>query len=821
MPAVITVKKLTIQHKRIISYLCGACFILLFTIVGVKLLVSSHAATPNGPITPPAEICGDTTTLNGPTTAPAGAVTVPAGDDSSVTFNTPNTVYWFAAGTHTLGTGQYGQIDPGQGDTYTGAPGAIISGQGENDYAFVASYQAPFATDVTIEHLTIEDFTPPASQGAVNQNSGSDWTFEYDTVQNNSPGAGLFLGSGDVATYNCLTQNGQYGFQEYSGTQTDPLTGGPANVTLNDNEISYNDTCNLEGVSPNPVPVGSRPSNCGAVSTDNGCGCTGGGKFWEVNGSTIDNNYVHNNYSTGLWADTNNNGLTFEGNYISDNYSIGLQYEVSYNAVIENNTFLDNAWGGGAANPGFPEGAIYISESGGDSRVSNTAGIKTITISNNTFTDNWSGVILWENANRFCSNGLPTTECTLVDPSVATVSACQSALANSSENKPTDTPDYFDLCRWKTQNVSVSNNVFNLTSANIGTNCTLSNKCGLNGVFSLYGSTGPYTSSAVPTNIAFNQNNIFSDNTYNGPWGFMAWSQGNEDFPITWAQWTAAVTDKCSTSGEISSGTCNSGFGQDMGSTYDGTAPTSPTLPSTPASVSAIATSASSVTVSWNASLDSGGPGLGGYYILRNGTQIGSVGASSTSYIDSTVSAGTNYNYTVEAYDTTNPPDISAASAVATVTTPANAQAPTVAVTTPATGALIHGNAVVVDATATPSSGNTISQVQLLVNGTVVQSISNAPYDFMLNSLNYGDGTNLVTLRATDNHGNIGTESTTITITNGDLTGANKIGVADLSILAAHWGQTDPNYTDGNITGQSTINISDLSVLASNWGDTW
>ena len=56
------------------------------------------------------------------------------------------------------------------------------------------------------------------------------------------------------------------------------------------------------------------------------------------------------------------------------------------------------AIGAGPTNPGFPEGAIYLSEAGGDSRVPNTAGISTVTVSGNTFTNNWSGVVLWENA---------------------------------------------------------------------------------------------------------------------------------------------------------------------------------------------------------------------------------------------------------------------------------------------------------------------------------------------------------------------------------------------------------------------------------------
>ena len=74
----------------------------------------------------------------------------------------------------------------------------------------------------------------------------------------------------------------------------------------------------------------------------NGCGCTGGGKFWDVKNAVIENNWVHGNHSVGLWADTNNRGFEFKNNYISDNNDYGLIYEISYNAVIEQNTFVRN-----------------------------------------------------------------------------------------------------------------------------------------------------------------------------------------------------------------------------------------------------------------------------------------------------------------------------------------------------------------------------------------------------------------------------------------------------------------------------------------------
>ena len=123
--------------------------------------------------------------------APAGTVSVPAGDDSSVFASTlpADTTYWFAAGTHTLGTGQFTQIDASNSDTFIGAPGAVLDGQDENDFAFEGS-----GTDVTIEYLTIENFVAPQFQGVVNQGLSSGWVVENSTVENNPYVLGVGVG---------------------------------------------------------------------------------------------------------------------------------------------------------------------------------------------------------------------------------------------------------------------------------------------------------------------------------------------------------------------------------------------------------------------------------------------------------------------------------------------------------------------------------------------------------------------------------------------------------------------------------------------------
>jgi hypothetical protein len=475
------------------------------TTTGPTTTTTSGGGGGGAPSTPPAEICGDQSILAGPASAPSGAVSVAAGNDSGDTLDNANTTYWFAPGTHTLGTGEFNQIIPSNGDTYIGAPGAILSGQNDNDFAFTQG-----ASNVTIKYLTIENFGQTGgnnNQGIVNHDAGSNWTIEYNTVEDNA-GAGVMMGSNDVVEYNCLTKNGQYGFSAYTPA-------GPSNITLSHNEVSYNDTYNWEVEDP-------------------GCGCSGGGKFWDTTGATITDNYIHDNENVGIWADTDNSGFNISGNYISNNYGEGIIYEISYNGHITDNTFVRNAIGAGPTNPGFPTPAIYISESGSDSRVAGAYN-SSFDITGNVFDDNWAGVVLWENSDRFCGADSPDNAgslCTLVAPSVASATTCVTPGIS--------TDPLFSDCRWKTQNVDVTNNTFDFTPSDIGSNCTPANGCGYNGIFSEYGITAPYTAWVVPKNIADNQNNHFSDNTYTGPWSFMGPDMG---ITATWSQWTKGFTD--------------------------------------------------------------------------------------------------------------------------------------------------------------------------------------------------------------------------------------------------------------------------------------
>ncbi len=131
-------------------------------------------------------------------------------------------------------------------------------------------------------------------------------------------------------------------------------------------------------------------------------------------------------------------------------------------------------------------------------------------ISGNVLTDNWGGVILWENADRNCSHRSDDA-CTLVDPSMYTLSSCG---ANLSEKSPVDNLDPADV------------------AGSGSAQCTVANLCGFNGLFSnygtrIYGDTHPWQSHS-------NHSNKFESNVCcHGSSSFFAWSRSNTANRVT------------------------------------------------------------------------------------------------------------------------------------------------------------------------------------------------------------------------------------------------------------------------------------------------
>ena len=475
---------------------------------------------------PPAQVCSSNAWNWGPSTAPADSTVVPAGDNTGFNFSRPNTTYWFASGEHTLGTGQYSKIVVGSGSTYIGAPGAILDGKNNNQYAFSGQDGVGIA-NVRIAYLEIRNFgrgLDNNNEGVINHNADDGWVMEYLYAHNND-GAAVFLGSNNTVRYNCLKDNGQYGFSMFK----DQVEGDSAikDIVIDHNEITGNNQDNWEVI-------------------DVGCGCTGGGKFWDVKGARVTNNYVHHNLSVGLWADTNDIDFLFDSNWVEQNSGEGIWYEISYNATMSRNVLKRNNWTSGNNNLGSPAPAIYISESGGDSRLqSSTSGSTDLRIKNNLLEDNFSGISIFENSNRFCnSNGNTSkTYCTpFVSPTIIPspynytypnpINATHPCYTNVSS------APYTANCRWHSQNVQVSDNEFRFTKANVpcaGTFC---------GVMSLF-ATGAnniswapaaYNAQHVQNDVMFNNNNKFFDNTYVGDWRFV---KGGGD-GINWDTWRAS-----------------------------------------------------------------------------------------------------------------------------------------------------------------------------------------------------------------------------------------------------------------------------------------
>ncbi|MEU5217244.1 right-handed parallel beta-helix repeat-containing protein [Streptomyces sp. NPDC020807] len=435
----------------------------------------------------------------GPATAPPGAVTVDpavAGDLATKTEDSPpGTTFWLRPGTHRLGDGPYDQVLPKKGNRYLGAPGAVLDGRKVNQYAFGGT-----ATDVTLRHLTVQGFVAPNNEGVVNHDMADGWVIEHATIQDNS-GAGLMAGARQRLVGSCLRRNGQYGMNAYKTGDT--LRG----LVVQGNEVVGNNTDDWERRTP-------------------GCGCTGGIKFWAVNGADVRGNWVHDNRGTGLWADTNNNDFLFEDNLIEANDGAALIYETSYNAVIRNNTIRRNNLVEGrplaAGGDDFPYATVYVSESGGEPRI--PARTDRIDIHGNVFENNWNAITLWENADRFC-NSPANTSTDYCTPLVKDTSRCAAPAIASA-------PLYGD-CRWKTQRVDVHHNRFVLDPA--AAKCAA--ECARMALFANYGTFpdwSPYRGKRVAAAVTHEQDNRWHDNVYRGPWTFLAGDRSGALDAGTW-----------------------------------------------------------------------------------------------------------------------------------------------------------------------------------------------------------------------------------------------------------------------------------------------
>lgn len=522
--------------------------------------------------------------LSGPSSAPAGAVTVDPAVDNDLYNKTiasaAGTVFWLAPGAHTLGASQFGQVIPKTGNTYLGAPGAVLDGRNINRYAFTGQ-----AANVTIKYLEIKNFACPLDEFVVQ--CADNWTVQYCNCHQNT-GAALGMGTGSHVSYCWMHDNSQYGFSSYRPAVNSGATNAISNITIDHCEVAGNGTL-ADEINPDGTPTYN--------------GRNGGCKFWDTNGITLTNNWIHDGNWVGVWADTNNVVCHFENNLVENNKAEGFMYEISYNFLVTNNTFRRNAITKGlnfaSRSDNFPVAAIYISEAGGDSGAATTYAASSI--ESNTFIDNWGDLTLWENADRFCNSptntsskvykplghgaslaicnqpttktwtvtltagspnfainsgtgleftdegrpisgtGIPTGT-TILAPTYAGaasgyISAGQGVMSANATASGTVTmtvaagsinvdPAY-TACRWHTQNIAVKNNSFSHDrTAVLGSNTipagVTTGKIAVLSQFGSFPSWSPYQGAAIETAITFGQNNVWSNNAYAGGYSWMA-----------------------------------------------------------------------------------------------------------------------------------------------------------------------------------------------------------------------------------------------------------------------------------------------------------
>lgn len=673
-----------------------------------------------GPLTAPVgtrfSTGDDIALLDGPTSAPGGAVTINPGTDlgAATTANPAGTTFYLTAGTHTFpSVSAFSQIIPKAGNVYVGAPGAKLDGQNIAQYAFTQE-----AAGVIIRYLEIMNFACPFDEFTVNHNAGADWTIEYCQIHH-CTGAGVGIGSGSALQHCWIHHCGQYGFSSYKDPINDGLTSAITDVTIDHCEFGY---------------CGDWTDEFGPDGAPTYRGRNGTCKFWDTNGIAFSDNWVHHSYGTALWADTNDIDCLVENSLFEDNSGVAFFYEISYNFRVLNNTFRRNNLVGGLNNnitgDSFPQGAIYISESGGDSRVSAT--YATSTVEGNTFVNNWDDVVLWENADRFCNSPANTSGkvykprggtaslavCNNPTPKTLTVTLTSGSpnftvtsgtLEDTDEGRfatgtgipgstrikfPTDSngfskgyqsdtsgiltanatssgsitmtlaggsvnvePGYTD-CRWHTQNITVQNNTFDHNRTEIlGARNTLNTDpnviSGRMAVFSQWGSFpswSPYQTTTI-SNAIVTQNNVWQNNTYRGPYRFLAKDTGNQ---FNYTTWRAAP------------------YSQDSGSSLSTTEPSGGGgghiyVPDPPTNVVATAGNGQA-RVRFVPPVDDGGDTLIGYTVTASPGGAVAHGITGPITVPG-LTNGTSYTFTVKARTTVG---LGAASAASSSVTPSS-----------------------------------------------------------------------------------------------------------------------------------------------------
>lgn len=236
--------------------------------------------------------------------------------------------------------------------------------------------------------------------------------------------------------------------------------------------------------------------------------------------------------------------------------------------------------------------------------------------------------------------------------------------------------------------------------------------------------------------------------------------------------------------------------------------PPDTTAPSVPQNLNGAATAPTSIVLNWTPSNDTGGSGLAGYRIYRNGsaTALATVPVGTTTYTDASVAQSTNYTFVVRAFDGAG--NQSAASNSVSVTTPATPPPPD---TTPPSvpqnlnASASNSTSIVLTWTAsTDTGGSGVAGYRIYVNGSATPLVNVTTTTYTHSNLAPNTTFNYV-VRAYDFAGNPSTGSNTATATTpGDTTAPS--APQNLSAVAISQSRVDLNWSAATDTGGSGLN---------------
>jgi type III secretion system FlhB-like substrate exporter len=201
-----------------------------------------------------------------------------------------------------------------------------------------------------------------------------------------------------------------------------------------------------------------------------------------------------------------------------------------------------------------------------------------------------------------------------------------------------------------TDTVNISNSDTTPPNAPTGLSATATNATTINLSWTASADTGTNPTGVVKYNVLRNGVVIAQPTT-------TTYSDTNRTANTTYSYTVQAVDGANNTSANSNTATA----------TTPAVADTTP--PTIPTNLQATAANANQVNVTWSASADTGGSGVAGYNIYRNGIKLNSSPVTTTSYGDGTVSSATTYSYTVQAVDGAG--NKTAQTAPVSVTTPA------------------------------------------------------------------------------------------------------------------------------------------------------